>query len=79
MGVDGTPSIYINFYEAHIDDVYAPYLEVIGDIGNVFWRLSGAEIQHAWEFDEIFAIKKTYQNYLENHLTEEIESDTSVL
>ncbi|MFZ2255653.1 MAG: hypothetical protein WAW59_03160 [Patescibacteria group bacterium] len=29
MGIDGTPSIYINFYEATIDDVYAPYLEVV--------------------------------------------------
>lgn len=29
MGIDGTPSIYINFYETTIDDVYAPYLEVV--------------------------------------------------
>lgn len=64
MGVDGTPSIYINFYEAHIDDVYTPYLEVIGDIGNIFWRLSEAEIHHTWEFDEIYAIRDMYTKFL---------------
>ncbi|GAB0175175.1 MAG: acetolactate synthase large subunit [Candidatus Altimarinota bacterium] len=79
MGVDGTPSIYINFYEAHIDDVYAPYLEVIGDIGNIFWRLSEAKIEAKWDFEEIYRIKDQYTIYLKNHLTEEIESPTSVM
>lgn len=73
MGVDGTPSIYINFYEATIDDVYTPYLEVIGDIGNIFWRLSEAPLDHAWEFDEIYQIKDIYTKYLQSHLREEIK------
>ena len=72
MGIDGTPSIHINFYEAHIDEVYSPYLEVIGDIGNTFWQLTELEINHHWEFDEINNIKKTYKKYLEEHLGEEI-------
>lgn len=29
MGIGGTPCIHINFYEAQIDEVYAPYLEVV--------------------------------------------------
>lgn len=74
MGIDGTPCIHINFYEAHIDEVYAPYLEVIGDIGNTFWQLTEANINHHWEYDAINKIKNTYTNYLAEHLGEEISS-----
>lgn len=79
MGVDGTPSIYINFYEAHIDDVYAPYLEVIGDIGNVFWRLSETKIEQSWDFKEIYSIKEAYKKFLEDHLQGEIEDDSCIM
>ncbi len=72
MGIDGTPSIHINFYEAHIDEVYTPYLEVIGDIGNTFWQLTELDIEHHWDFSEIKKIKNTYIKYLEEHLGEEI-------
>ena len=72
MGIDGTPSIHINFYEAHIDEVYATYLEVVGDIGNVFWQLTELELDHHWDFVEIEKIKKTYTGYLAEHLGEEI-------
>ena len=79
MGVDGTPSIYINFYEAHIDDVYMPYLEVIGDIGNIFWRLSEVTFDHTWEFDEIYRIKNTYTHFLVWHLEEEVKSISTIM
>ena len=72
MWIDGTPSIHINFYEAHIDEVYTPYLEVIGDIGNTFWQLTELDIEHHWDFSEIKKIKKTYSKYFEEHLGEEI-------
>lgn len=72
MGIDGTPSIHINFYEAHVDEVYTPYLEVIGDIGNTFWQLTELDIEHNWDFSEIKKIKNTYTKYLEEHLGEEI-------
>ena len=32
-----TRTVHINYYEAKIDDVYAPHLELVGDIGNTFW------------------------------------------
>jgi acetolactate synthase I/II/III large subunit len=76
MWIDGTPSIYINFYEATIDDVYTPYLEVIGDIGNIFWRLSEMQITHDWDHSEIYRIRDAYQWYIREHLEEE-KKDTS--
>jgi len=74
MGIDGTPSIHINFYEAQIDEVYAPSLEVIGDIGNTFWQLSEILIDHHWDFSEIYRIRDFYQEKIDQHLGEEIES-----
>lgn len=79
MGIDGTPSIYINFYEATIDDVYAPYLEVVWDIGNVFWRLSERDLHHNWDFSEIYQIKDVYAQYVAEHLTSEIHDTTDVM
>ncbi len=71
MGVWGTPCIHINFYEAHTDDVYAPYLEVIWDIGNTFWQLSEAEIRQNWDFSEIMKVKEKNTQKLETFLKEE--------
>ena len=54
-----TKTIHINFYEATVDDVYTPYLEVIGDIGNTFWRLCQSNIDSGrWDFKEIYIISK---------------------
>jgi len=79
MGIDGTPSIYINFYEAIIDDVYAPYLEVVWDIGNVFWRLSERDIAQQWDFSEIYRIQETYKWYIREHLNDEIGDTNSTM
>jgi acetolactate synthase I/II/III large subunit len=79
MGVDGTPSIYINFYEAHIDDVYSPYLEVIGDIGNIFWRLSEASLKAKWDFSEIYKIKNIYTEILLGHTQDEMDDRSPVI
>lgn len=72
LGIGGTPSIHINFYEAQIDEVYAPFLEVVWDIGNTFWQLSNLEIDQSWDFSEIMRIKDQYVQYFEEHLGEEI-------
>lgn len=79
MWIDGTRSIYINFYEATIDDVYAPYLEVVWDIGNVFWRLSERDIAHRWDFSEIYRIRDTYTEIIDWHIYDEIHSDTPIM
>ncbi len=53
-----TKTIHINFYEAKIDDVYTPSLEIIGDIGNLFYRLcEEQEIDNSgWHFDAMYEI-----------------------
>lgn len=74
MGFWGTPNIHINFYEAHIDEVYTPFYEVIGDIGNTFWQLSETEIDTKnWNFSDIYEIKAEYTKTLEaNRLAEDM-------
>lgn len=53
-----TENIHINFYEAKVDDVYTPSLEVVGDIGNLFWRLVQDETIDAsgWDFSKIYEV-----------------------
>jgi len=54
-----TQIIHINYYEAKIDDVYMPSLEVIGDIGNLFWRLYERNLKTSkWNHKEIYKIAK---------------------
>jgi thiamine pyrophosphate-dependent acetolactate synthase large subunit-like protein len=36
--------IHINFTQADYNDLYRPSLQVLGDIGNLFWRLHEAKI-----------------------------------
>lgn len=74
MGFWGTPNIHINFYEAHIDEVYTPFYEIIGDIGNTFWQLSETEIDTKnWHFNDIYEIKVEYTKTLEaNRLAEDM-------
>jgi acetolactate synthase-1/2/3 large subunit len=39
LGINGKPVININFVKSNFDYVYTPYLDIIWDIGNVFWHL----------------------------------------
>ncbi len=72
MGFWGTPNIHINFYEAHIDEVYTPFYEVIGDIGNTFWQLSENEIDTKnWNYEAIYKEKDIYLQTLAQNLAEE--------
>jgi thiamine pyrophosphate-dependent acetolactate synthase large subunit-like protein len=76
MGYGGTPSIHINFYEATMDEVYAPYLEIIGDIGNTFWQLSELDLSEVhWSFEEIYTIKKAYDQKISENLIQEDMGD----
>ncbi len=53
MGHDDTAKvIHFNFYQAEVDDVYFPTLEVIGDISNGVEMLTQmTEPQSHWDFD----------------------------
>lgn len=40
--------IHINFTQADYNDLYRPSLQILGDIGNLFWRLHEAKIDTSW-------------------------------
>lgn len=77
-------TIHINFYEAKVDDVYSPYLEVIGDLGNTFWKVYESELDTSnWDHNEMFEIareefKKSKQN-IEKEIQESKGSNDSKL
>lgn len=57
LGINGIPVINVNFMKSHFDYVYSPYMDVIGDIGNVFWNLCESEIDTSnWDFSKIYEI-----------------------
>jgi acetolactate synthase-1/2/3 large subunit len=53
MGHDDTADvIHFNFYQAEVDDVYFPTLEVVGDISDGITMLTDkTEPQKSWDFD----------------------------
>ncbi|MCH8518354.1 acetolactate synthase large subunit [Candidatus Gracilibacteria bacterium] len=78
LGIHGKPVININFMKSHFDYVYSPYLDVIGDIGNIFWHLSEKNIDaSAWDFSEIYSINKENKKKIEENLS--LEDDFSYL
>lgn len=73
IGEGGTKNIHINFYEANIDEVYNPYLEIVWDIGSTFWQLSNQNIDTSnWNFKEIYEIKENYEKKIAQNLETEI-------
>ncbi len=44
-----TKLVHINYYQSKTDEVYHPDVEIIGDIGNLFWRLCEANLQVSWD------------------------------
>ena len=69
--------IHINFSPADIDQLYAPDLEVVGDIGNTFWQLfeSQALTADLWDFDTIYAIAKTNKEKIAAQTIEEYNQE----
>jgi len=62
--------ININFFPSSYDYVYSPYLDVVWDIANVFWKLSLSEINSSnWDFSEIYKINKKNKIQLEKNLS----------
>ncbi len=61
----GTKVIHINFFSAHIDEVYFPQLEVIGDIANTICRLTDVvEKQKAWDIDYFQRVKLEVEKHI---------------
>lgn len=54
--------IHLNFSAATPDMIYAPHLEVIGDIANAVWQI-GEQLKPSsqWDFTQLLAIKKQMQ------------------
>ena len=47
--------IHINFFAAEYDTLYQPSLQVVWDIGNIFWQLSQQQIQiDHWHFEALY-------------------------
>ncbi len=63
-------TIHINFYNAIIDDVYFPSLEVVGDIASVFWQLTESKINKSnWDFKEIYNININNHNKIKDNIS----------
>jgi acetolactate synthase-1/2/3 large subunit len=59
MSREGFEVISNNFFAAHVDDVYFPQLEIVGDISNSISHITKhIEKQSHWDFDFIMKIKK---------------------
>jgi len=60
MTRDGFDVIAINFFAAHVDEVYFPQVEIVGDISDSVSQISQhIEKQPHWNFDFILKIKKS--------------------
>ncbi|MCD5380926.1 acetolactate synthase large subunit [Candidatus Gracilibacteria bacterium] len=65
-----TEVVHINFVNTSMDSVYSPSLEVIGDIGNTFWRLEESDINTSnWDFEEIYAMRKVNKKKLMGNIS----------
>ncbi len=66
MGSDVNKKIiHINFYSAHVDDVYSPTLEVIGDIAHTIWALTQQIMpQSKWDFSLFNKVKSRTKEHI---------------
>ncbi len=72
MEKGGKKVIHINFFAAHIDDVYFPQLNVVGDISTSISRITEkVSISPSRDFSYFDRVK----NEVENHLTKYFEDD----
>jgi len=72
MEKGGKKVIHINFFTAHIDDVYFPQLNVVGDISNSIDRIAAKlKIDSSRDFSYFERVK----NEVETHLTKYFEDD----
>ena len=72
MEKGGKKVIHINFFTAHIDDVYFPQLNVVGDISNSVERIANKVAMPA---GRDFSYFERVKNEVENHLTKYFNDD----
>ena len=69
LGINGTPVININFVKSNFDYVYSPYLDVIGDLWNIFWHLCEHDIDSSnWDFKKIYEINEGNKKKIADNL-----------
>jgi len=62
----GTKVIHINFFSAHIDEVYFPNIDVVGDIANTIYALSDQVKQQSnWDRSYYQRIKGELENQVQ--------------
>ena len=75
LWINGIPVININFMKSNFDYVYSPYMDVIGDLGNVFWNLCETDIDASnWDFSKIYEINEENQVKIKENIS--LEDDT---
>jgi acetolactate synthase-1/2/3 large subunit len=72
-----TQVIHINFTPAHIDQLYVPTMQVIGDIGNTLRQLCESDIDSSGrDFDNIYALsthqRQVKQDYEQTLIRDDI-------
>ena len=72
MELDGKEVIHVNFFAAHIDDVYFPQLNVVGDISRSVQAIT-EKISASTERD--FSYFTTVKNEVDTRLTKYFEDD----
>ncbi len=60
----GQNVIHVNFFSAHVDAVYFPQWEVVGDIGNALWQMSEKIISKQWDNSYALKVKKQMEDKL---------------
>ena len=78
LGIHGKPVININFMKSNFDYVYSPYLDIIWDIGNIFWQLCEEKIDAShWDFSKIYEINSRNQERIKENIS--LEDDFSYM
>lgn len=60
--------IHINYFSAHVDSVYFPQWEVVGDIGNAVWQMTELIIPQSWDNAYALKIKTDMFEKMENEM-----------
>ncbi len=70
---DGQKVIHVNFFPAHVDDVYYPQLIIVGDIATSVEHLARHVVERSANWD--FSYFKRIQEYVREHLSKYVKDD----
>ena len=72
MSPGGAQVVHINFTSAVVDQIYAPQVEVVGDIANSIWRLRQAiDVQDTWDFSRFMAVRARMDGHMKEGSTDD--------